>query len=172
MFEVGFRVEVDPEFAPDGGEVPRRFPPDLPRVGAILRVTAPDAEPWDLAIGAPGWWRHPDARALAFISDWTGYVVDVVARRVLVEQAGVARMWEAEQSGLLLMCTAGDLIALDAEGVAWRSDGLVVDDLKVVATNRERILCRGLTHDGVATGIASEFSVDPATGALLSGAPQ
>ena len=53
MFEIGFAVEVDPEFPADGGEPPQRIPPTLPRIGAVLRVTRPGR-------GAVG---HRDRRA-------------------------------------------------------------------------------------------------------------
>lgn len=104
----------------------------------MLRLTSPDAEPWDLAIGAPNWWRAPSPTVIALISDGTGYLVDVAERRVLFEEAGVTRIREAEQSGLLLMCTARELIALDADGVAWRTVGLAVDDLKSLPRTASR----------------------------------
>jgi hypothetical protein len=56
VFAIGFGVEVDPEFAPDGGEEPERIPSGLPQIGAVLRVTAPGHEPWDIAVSAPNWW--------------------------------------------------------------------------------------------------------------------
>lgn len=50
------------------------------------------------------------------------------------------------------------------------SPRLAYDDLKVVASNREQIICRGLVEvDDLASGIHSEISVDPRTGEQRSG---
>lgn len=160
MFEIGFAVEVDPEFPADGGEPPQRIPPTLPRIGAVLRVTARDAAPWDIAVGAPKWWRTPIPTAIAFISDWRGYVADVVEQRVLVEVPGVIRIREDERNDLLLLITDTDLTAVGPDGVRWQSEQLAYNDLKVVAIDDRGIVCTG--HDG---GVfPSEFVVDPANG--------
>ncbi|MEO5922148.1 MAG: hypothetical protein ABIQ01_13495 [Pseudolysinimonas sp.] len=160
MFEIGFGVEVDPEFPADGGEPPQRIPPALPRIGAVLRLSPRGAPSWDIAIGAPNWWRTPIPTAVAFISDWTGYVVDVVERRVLVEVPGAARGREDERHDLLLLCTEGVLVAVGAGGVAWRSEEIAYDDLKVVAINDRGIVCTG--YDG--GELPSEYVVDPTSG--------
>ena len=170
MFEIGFDVEVDPEFPPDEGVPIERIPPDLPRIGAILRLSPPDAPPWDIAIGAPNWWRTPISTAIAFISDLTGYLVDVAERRILLKEEPVTRIWQAQESGLLLMVSFDSICAVGSDGVAWRSGRLAYDDLKVVASNREQIVCRGLVEvDDLASGIHSEISVDPRTGEQRSG---
>lgn len=162
-FGIGFRVEVDPEFDGEGAEAPQRIPADLPRIGAVLRLTPPDAEPWLIAIGAPNWWRTPVVTAVAFISDFIGYVVDVVDRRVLIERPGVIRVWEAQESNLLLLVGHTDIAAFGAGGVAWQTPPLVRDDLKVIASDPVRITCRG--RDDVDTFV--EFALDPATGERL-----
>lgn len=160
MFEIGFAVEVDPEFPADGGEPPQRIPAGLPRIGAVLRLTAPGATPWDIAVGAPNWWRTPIPTAVAIISDWIGYLVDVVERRVLVEVPGVVRIREDERHDLVLLITEGDLTAVGPRGVVWRSERIASDDLKVVAIDDRGIVCTG--YDG--GEFPTEFVVDPATG--------
>jgi hypothetical protein len=166
MFEVGFAVEVDPEFPADGGEPPQRIPADLPRIGAILRLTAPGADPWDIAIGQPNWWRTPIPTAIAFISDWDGFVVDVAERRVIVEVPGAVRIRQDERNDLLLLATFTDLTAVGTDGIAWKSARLAIDDLKVVAIDERGIVCTG---DRGGVPFPDEFVIDPADGRLTSG---
>ena len=160
MFAVGFHVEVDPEFPASGGEPPQRFPAGLLRIGAILRVTAPGAMPWDIAIGVPNWWRTPIPTAIAFISELTGYLVDVAERRVLVEVPGAVRIRQDEKHGLVLLITGGSLTAVGAAGIAWQSEQIAADDLKVVAIDDRGIHCTG--YDG--GELPSEFIIDPTNG--------
>jgi hypothetical protein len=163
VFEIGFAVEVDPEFPGDGGEAPQRIPPGLPRVGAVLSVTVPGMERWDIAVGAPGWWRTPDPSAIAFISDWRGYVVDVVTRRILLEIPGVTRIREDERHDLLLLATGSFLTAVAADGVAWQTEDLVYGDLKVVGLDAHGIICTGMVDDV----LPSRIVLDPSTGRVL-----
>jgi hypothetical protein len=170
MFEIGFGVEVDPEFPAGGGEPAERIPAGLPRVGAILRITAPGHPSWDIAIGAPNWWRTPIPTAIAFISDRAGFVADVVERRVITELSPVTRIWEAEESDLLLMVSFSEITAIGADGVAWVTDRLAWDDLKVVHSDTARIVCRGfITLSDIGT-MLSEITLDPRTGRQLTGA--
>jgi hypothetical protein len=122
--------------------------------------TAPGAEPWDIAIGAPNWWRTPISTAVAFISDWTGYVVDVAERRVLVEVPGVVRVRQDAHHDLILLITQTSLTAVGAAGVAWTSPELASGDLKVVAIDAGAIHCTG-SGGGY---LPSAFTVDPVTG--------
>jgi hypothetical protein len=163
VWEAGFTVGVDPEFPPNGGEAPQRIPANLTRIGAVLRLTAPASAPWDIAVGAPNWWRTPIPTAIAFISDWAGYLVDVVERRILVEEQGVVRIRQDQQHGLVLLIRPYDMTAVGPEGVAWHSDQIAGDDLKVVAIDDRGIVCTG--YDG--GEFPSEFVVDPATGKVL-----
>jgi hypothetical protein len=163
VFEIGFAVEVDPEFPGGEGVSAERLPPHLPSIGAILRLTAPGAPPWDIAVGAPNWWRTPIPTAIAFISDWTGYLVDVVERRILVEEPGVIRVRQDERNALLLLLTDVSMTAVGVDGVVWTSERFVLDDLKVIAIDDRGIVCTG--YDG--GEFPSEFVVDPATGKVL-----
>jgi hypothetical protein len=169
MFEIGFGVEVDPEFPAGGGETAERIPGNLPRVGAILRVTAPGHPSWDIAIGAPNWWRTPMPTAIAFISDRTGFMAQVVERRVIGEHYGVTRIWEAEESDLLLMVSDTGITAVGADGIAWVSPRLAWDDLKVIRSDPERIVCRGFITSADLGGPHSEITIDPRTGRQLTG---
>ena len=160
MSEAGFAVTVDPEFPPGGGEAPERIPAGLSRIGAVLRLTAPGAPPWDIAIGGPNWWRTPIRTAIAFLSDRTGYVVEVIDRRVLVEVAGAQRVRQDQRNGLILLLTTGGMTAVGAGGIVWATEDIALDDLKVVAIDEGGIHCTG--YDG--GELPSEFVVDPSTG--------
>ena len=90
VFEIGFAVEVDPEF-PGGrrrgaGADPRRACRGSARFfGSPRRALRPGTS---RSVRRTGGARR-SRPAIAFISDWRGYVVDVVERRVLVEVPGV-----------------------------------------------------------------------------------
>lgn len=167
MFEIGFAVEVDPEFPGDGGEPPLRMPPGLLRIGAVLRVTAPGADPWDIAVGSPGWWRTPIPTAIAFISDWRGYLVDVVTRRVVFDIAGVVRIREDQRHDLLLMVTEGHIVAIGRAGIAWTTEPVADDDLKVVSIEADGIVCTGY----VGGMFPQRIVIDPLTGQVEEAPP-
>lgn len=162
MFEIGFAVEVDPEFPGDGGESPQRIPQDLTRIGAVLRITPVDGQAWDVAVGAPNWARMPHPDWIALISFDAGYVLDVRQRRVVHSVAGVIRIREDELHGQVLLSTGVDLIAIGAEGIRWRADRLGRGDLKVDAVERDRLVLSEYLGDAE----RSAFAVDPLTGCL------
>ena len=136
----------------------------------MLRFTLVDAgadveprEPWDVAVGSPGWWRTPVATWVAVVSQDDGYLLDVAERRVVERFAGVNRIREDELHGQLLMSTGGKLFAVGEGGIRWHSEAAGRGDLKVDAVHRDRILLSD--HGGPARRI--ELALDPATGTLL-----
>lgn len=131
----------------------------------MLRITPVDGEPWDIAIGTPGWARTPDPRAIAVISDLHGYVLDVVDRRVIFEGYPVIRVTEDERHDLLLLVGFTDLTAVGRGGVVWTTERLALDDLKVVAIRDDVIICTGTSLES----LAAEIVIDAVTGAKLSG---
>ena len=161
MFPIGFAVEVDPEFPADGGVVPQRVPEGLLRIGAVLRITPPGSPAWDIAVGAPNWWRSPSPAAIAVISDGAGYLLDVVERRVLFDIDDVTRVREDHLHDLLLFATGSGLVAAGANGIVWRDDGFW-PDLKVKRIERDVIMCTVLTQDG-----RDEIRFDPRDGTRL-----
>jgi hypothetical protein len=148
--------------------VPQRIPAGLTRVAAVLQFTPVGdggiaAEPWDVAVGSPGWWRTPVAAWVAVISGDDGYLLDVAGRRVVERFPGVNRIREDELHGQLLMSTGRELFAVGEGGIRWRSPIAGRGDLKVDAVHRDRILLSD--HGGSARRI--ESAVDPGTGARL-----
>ena len=87
-------------------------------------------------------------------------MVDVAERRVLVEVPGVVRVRQDAHHDLILLITQTYLTAVGANGVAWQSEELATNDLKVVAIDDAAIHCTG--NDG--GYLPSEFDVDPTTG--------
>jgi hypothetical protein len=132
----------------------------LLRIGAVLRLTSPGTEPWDIAIGAPNWWRTPIPTAIAVFSDATGYVIDVITRRTLVEVPGAIRVRQDALHDLILLLTEDAITAVGPTGVAWESDRMGYEDLKVVAIDTGRIVCTSY----VGADFPAEFIVDPASG--------
>lgn len=130
----------------------------------MLRLSHPDAVPWDVAIGEPGWARAPIATWIGFVSESTGYLADVVGRRVVHEVAGAIRTAEDELHDLVLF--AGDgLTAVGPDGIAWVNPGPWVD-LKVERIGPDAIVCSVLTQQPV----RPEIRIDPCDGSLLGSA--
>jgi hypothetical protein len=131
----------------------------------VLRITPNDGEPWDIAIGTPGWARTPSPTTIAVISDLTGCVLDVVERRVVFSAYPVIRITEDERHDLLLLVGFTSLTAVGRDGVAWTTEPLALDDLKVVAIREDVIVCTGTSLEY----LADEIVVNAVTGARLSG---
>ena len=66
---------------------------------------------------------------------------------------------------LLLLVRFIDIVAIGPTGIAWRTDRLVVDDLKVIAAGPKSIVCRGELFDGG----PSTIELDPGSGAQTAG---
>ncbi len=123
--------------------MPERIPADLSRIGSVLRITPADVGSWDVAIGQAGWWRTPAPARAAVISDGNGYLIDVVERRIVIEQPGVERIAEDERHDLVLMSTDRGLVAIDGRSVVWRHD-VFWPDLKVERFEPDAIVCSSL----------------------------
>ncbi|MEO8261932.1 MAG: hypothetical protein ABI566_05115 [Pseudolysinimonas sp.] len=133
----------------------------------MLRITPLDGQPWDVAVGAPNWWRTPVPTEIAFISDGHGFVVDVVTHEVRVDVPGVIRITEDERHDLVLLIEDGVMTAVGPHGIRWRSD-LAIGDLKVRAIDARGIRCSGfLTQSDVYRGIPTLFIVEPNHGTLV-----
>lgn len=128
----------------------------------MLRVSPLDGDPWDVAVSAPNWWRTPDPSVIAVISEYTGYLLDVVRRRVVVAVPNVDRAREDELHGQLLMTGDVDVVAVTPEGIRWTARESVGGDLKVEAVHVDRIV---VSHLG--EGPRAELTLDPATGRRL-----
>jgi hypothetical protein len=131
------------------------------RIASVLRLTPADADPWDIAIGEPGWSRGPVASWVAFISEGTGYICDVIGRRVVHEVPVTLRIAEDQLHDLLLFAADAGLTAVGPGGVEWANPGPWAD-LKVERIAPDAIVCS--RYD---TPHRAELRLDPATGSLL-----
>ena len=106
-------------------------------------------------------------RHLVAVADGLAYVTDVespgdgahVACDMVREVAPV-------ETQLLLLVTPIDIVALGPEGLAWRTERLVVDDLRVESASGDRIVCSGDLPDVDRPKIV----LDPQTGTQTHGA--
>ncbi len=87
-------------------------------------------------------------------------MVDVASRRVLVEVPGAVRVRQDAHHDLILLITPTDMTAVGRSGIAWQTEQIAIDDLKVVAIHDDRIVCTG--YDG--GELPSSFALDPASG--------
>lgn len=178
-----FRVAVDPEFPGDGdwrcptyafdrdGTV--RVDPDTTwGAPTVLDVTPNEEDRWIGFFssgglgGLSGVFATPDAVAVCVVVDGLAYLVDVTA-----PQGGAPTIsWQTAQvvpmtdPRLLLIVSDLNIVALGVDGVAWQTQRLAVDDLRVVKTAPGRILC---TLDNL--GGSATIELDATTGEQVSG---
>lgn len=127
----------------------------------MLRITPPGGEPWEIALGTPGWRRTPDASVTAFLSQHSGYLADVVERRVTLEVPGIDRVFEDELHDLVLFA-GGGLVAARRDRIVWETRGSW-EDPKVERIQPDAIVCS--VYDG--TAHRPEVRIDPRDGSLL-----
>jgi hypothetical protein len=140
-------------------------PAELTRIASVLRITPVDGTPWDVAIGTPGWARTPNPDAIAVLSDNDAFVLDVAERHVLLREPGIVRITEDERHDIVLLIGWTYITAIGRDGIVWSTERLALDDLKVVATLDDRIVCTG----SIGELLPVEITVDPVTGAKISG---
>jgi hypothetical protein len=72
------------------------------------------------------------------------------------------------EADCLLLYGFVDITALGQGGVVWRSGRLVLDDLAIVETSRDRIVCTGSIIPGVD---GARVVLDASTGRIVEGEP-
>jgi hypothetical protein len=120
--------------------------------------------------GLDGLFATPDPHRVCCVVNGFAYVVDVTdpiagSDIAQVPTLAVTAIPEADR---LLLVSFTDVTALGPRGIAWRTNRLVLDDLAVVETSRERIVCTGWIIPGVE---ATRVVLDAETGAVLEGQP-
>lgn len=185
-FEPAYELEIDPEF-PGSGSWDRpvhgfdldgqRVDEFVARWGAprVLVVTPHHAAPW------VGFWPHgglgglsgefpmPNPTELCVAVGGAAFIVDVEKPEL---GARVASVWAQQivacrDPALLLLCTPVDITAFDADGLAWESPRLVMDDLHIIGIDGDRI---NVTGNGFAHS-TEHFEVDLHRGMRLVDAP-
>jgi hypothetical protein len=182
-FHPVYEIEVNPEFPPDGDwRAPAFFfdgkstvsqSPGDSRWGAplVIRATV-DQERWVGTFtagidGVQGVFATPDPRRVCCVVAGLAYVVDVKDPGAGAELAPWQTVSVTPVTGGNTLLLAGfvDMTALGQSGIAWRSDRLVLDDLRILQVSADEIVCSGTIpgHD------APRITVDPATGQLVNG---
>lgn len=179
MTGLPYEVEVNPEFPPDGewrcpvfefnhdGGLDGGF---TSRWGAtVVRVAATTEWVGLFPASGPGGvddvFATPDPGRLCVVAEGLAYLVRVAApaEGAVVAQVGVQQVVSVEDR-LLLLVSESDIVALGADGVAWRSPRLAWSGLSVVRAGAEAVHCTGYRGEQ-----PCEVVVDPATGGLVAG---
>ena len=177
-----YEVEEDPAFPPDGNWRAPTFRFDRDGVSTapfesqsvIVRVKVDDYR-WvgmfaEGVEGLYGVFATPDPGRVCCLSRGFAYVVDVAdpaagAEFAHFDTASVTPVPEADR---LLLSGFLDITALGQGGVVWRSGRLVLDDLAIAETSRDRIVCTGSIVPGVEE---ARVVLDAGTGQILEGEP-
>jgi hypothetical protein len=178
-----YEVEEDPEFPPDGNWRVPTFHFDQTGVSTapresqsvIVRVKTVDDYRW-VGMFAEGLWglygvfATPDPGRVCCVARGFAYVVDVADPAAAFELAhtdttAVTAVPEADR---LLLSGFIDITAIGHGGVVWRSGRLVLDDLAIVETPRDRIVCTGSIIPG---DEMARVVLDAGTGQILEGEP-
>jgi hypothetical protein len=175
-FATGYTVDAEPEYPADGDwGVPevRLLKSFGSLLGAPLAVIRPiDAEPWLLSASIAEWgalYGSPNPHEIYFLDRFLALIRADVRRptEYLEIDTLPIHISASVQQGLLLVAGQFDLDAFDEDGLRWRSERLFLDDLQVVRTFRDRIVCSGSSMAGPQV----EVVLDAATGAVTRGRP-
>jgi hypothetical protein len=181
-FRRAYEIEVNPEFPGDGDwHAPAFFfdrdnevsqsPGDSRWAPLVIRVTVDD-ERWVGTFtagidGVQGVFATPDPRRVCCVVAGLAYVVDVKDPGAGAELAQwqTAGVMSVTGRDTLLLVGFVDMTALGQRGIEWRSERLVLDDLRVLQVSADEIVCSGTIpgHD------APRITLDPATGQLIKG---
>jgi len=174
-FRPAYEIEVNPEFPPDGDwRAPAFFfdrestvsqSPADSRWGAplVIRATV-DQERWVGTFtagidGVQGVFATPNPRRVCCVVAGLAYVVDVKDPGAGAELAHWQTVSVTPVTGGNTLLLAGfvDMMALGQSGIAWRSERLVLDDLRILQVSADEIVCSGTIpgHD------APRITVDP-----------
>jgi hypothetical protein len=182
-FRPAYEIEVDPEFPGDGDWHAPAFFFDRDnavshshvdsRWGAPLVIRATVAqEHWVGTFtagidGVRGVFATPDPRRVCCVVAGLAYVVNVKDPGAGAELAHWQTVSVTPVTGgsTLLLVGFVDITALGQRGIEWRSERLVLDDLRVLQVSADEIVCSGTIpgHD------APRITLDPATGQLIKG---
>jgi hypothetical protein len=177
IFKTNYSVNSKAELPPAGGPVvafgPEGTNPNVGLDGSPLCLISPAGRaPWTASFkfGYPtrlalsGIFSTPNPEALCVVVGGHGYWVDVFKQtKSDITCFPIRQVHICEKPDLLVFADCTRLAAYDANGLKWRSESLVLDDLFIVDRDMSFLTCEGL--DAAAdTGTIVMFKVD-----LLSG---
>jgi hypothetical protein len=183
VFPAAYTFALDPEFPGNGhwdckvlffGRDGHVEPSAESRWGTplVIRVQPDQAAPWVgmFAAGGLGGARQvlpsPSPTSIAVLADGLAYVVDVEHpnRGAVIASNQVQQVVPVEDPPLLLFVGFAEIDALGTKGIAWSSQRLVVDDLRVVRVTPDEIDCTGENFGGTPA-----ITLDTRTGEQIGG---
>lgn len=174
-FATNYTVELNPEQPGVGwGDQDRVLIRPGLNDAVVAEVTPLGGAPW-LAVdgmfaGSPPWaCATPNPNVVCFGAGWGevgGRLIDVGRREAVLElDSYMPRAHGIPDLKLLLLVSFTEIVAIGEDGIAWESERLALDDLVVVETSADGIVCEG--YFGGAHPV--RFTIDPATGQQLAG---
>lgn len=182
-FASAYTCEVDPELPGTGqwryphygfhrdGEAAEPF---RSRWGTplIVRVAVTGTRQWVGSFEAGGMhaltgvFACPRPTDALVVCDGQPYLVDVTAptRTTVLDLEPVTQVCRVRDLDLLVLVGYSNLAALGPAGLAWHSERLCLDDLRVLDATADGIHCLGDF-----AGSTEEFTVDPHSGQLRAG---
>jgi hypothetical protein len=182
-FAPAYTCEVDPELPGTGqwryphygfhrdGEAAEPF---RSRWGTplIVRVAVTGTRQWVGSFEAGGMhaltgvFACPRPTDALVVCDGQPYLVDVTAptRTTVLDLEPVTQVCRVRDLDLLVLVGYSNLAALGPAGLAWHSERLCLDDLRVLDATADGIHCLGDF-----AGSTEEFTVDPHSGQLRAG---
>jgi hypothetical protein len=172
-FATNYSVDAELEFPSDGvWAFPERriATPGSELIGGPQALIRPvDADPWLLVtafqgLGALYATGDPDVICVFEQFDRLVFVnVNDPGAQVLADVHPV-RVAASVDEGLLLVCDLTGITAIAPDGIHWRSDRLVADDLHITRSDGARIYYRGVGTGGTEV----RGSLDARTGDVIS----
>ena len=105
---------------------------------------------------------------LLAVNGGTGYWVDVKSPRhyAVIPMSPIVEVRRAPGTGIVLATSYSQLAAIDHDGLAWVSERLCLDDLRILDVDATAVRLAGSLVEG-----EGEFAVDVRTGEPLGGSP-
>jgi hypothetical protein len=177
IFKTNYSVDSKGELPPAGGPVvafgPEGTNPNVGLDGSPLCLISPAGRaPWmaSFKFGYPsrlalsGIFSTPNPKKLCIVAGGCGYWVDVFQQtKSDIKCFPIRQVHICEKPNLLVFVDCTRLAAYDANGLKWRSERLVLDDLFIVDRDMSVLTCEGLGLNA-ATATTVQLKID-----LLSG---
>ncbi|GAA5039034.1 hypothetical protein [Actinopolymorpha pittospori] len=145
---------------------------------SLIRVMPYDGPEWTASVSAlpdpprravTGLFATPNPATLCVLQQGTPFLIEVMAPRTgrcIDTGAAVTSVREAGQARLLLLATDWDVLAVGTDGVAWRTDRISVERLRIDEIDDLRL--RGVADPD--DDEPRDFAIDLTDGTTVGGA--
>jgi hypothetical protein len=143
--------------------------PTLPTAGPVAIIRPTGGEPWVLSAGFFGLgqlFATPDPESICVVERFDRVVL-VNTRTLEQRDEGIhypVHVAAALDYGLLLVAESNSMTAIGADGIRWRSEALLGDDLHITRSDGDRIYFRGF---GLTSVDEVRGSLDTLTGEVI-----